>query len=207
MRSSSSLKASRFLVAGAPSGAAAQVGAVAPRSHASRERSGPPRAVTRNRSFGFFFRFVGGGASSRAWTASKDPGGGAVGLSSMACASGYSPRCGANSSSVLTMSARRVLRDLVGRGVARDRRQVVPLVDDDDRVLQHRVEAAGAADHGVDELRVRDEDERGALLDLVLRHVERADVRRLALLDGVLDVPDDHRPAEAKVRPPPSPAG
>ena len=107
MRSSSSLKASRFLVAGAPSGAAAQVGAVAPRSHASRERSGPPRAVTRNRSFGFFFRFVGGGASSRAWTASKDPGGGAMRLSSMACASGYSPRCGANSSSVLTMSARR----------------------------------------------------------------------------------------------------
>ena len=95
-----------------------------------------------------------------------------------------------------------VLRDLVGRGVARDRRQVVTLVDDDHRVLQHRVEAAGAADHGVDELRVRDEDERGALLDLVLGHVERADVRRLALLDGVLDVPDDHRPAEAKVRPP-----
>ena len=64
--------------------------------------------------------------------------------------------------------AKPLVARFVRRGVARDLRQIVPLVDDDDRVLDDLLEPTRAADDGIDELLVRDEDERRARLGFEL---------------------------------------
>mmetsp|Transcript_5829 Transcript_5829/g.24323 ORF Transcript_5829/g.24323 Transcript_5829/m.24323 type:complete len:414 (-) Transcript_5829:149-1390(-) len=95
------------------------------------------------------------------------------------------------------------LGDPVRRRVARDLREVVRLVDDDDGILIDLLEAARSARDRLDELLVRHEDERRAVGDLVLRHVERTHRHALALGDRLLDVPRRHGAADAEVLAPP----